>query len=611
MNRMRLSLLIVAYLMLGGIFRVPSIRHNRRATSGSTFENGGSVNTLIGYPTYSVSSTGSASSGLGPWGIGSKGAGYSAATPAGQLTTTSGLNECFDYAKHAGGGVVEIAGPLSFAGQVIFRNTVTVRGNNLPLTNTTSGTTLNCPFLSDVDAQINEKSDLLQMQLLTNNSARNDVIINAAGATTIGASPYTYTNATAYYQVIAVIGGTVSQIQINGVTGADHFGIFAVQPGGTVNITYTAGAGTTPAVAALGSGLIMGSAIGNNYDLSVGGDAGNGITICGWTNSAGTYLNNNASNHYLTTTVGAVGGVGVGVGNYGVRCLGAGPANRYACVNNKFDLIYVDAYGANSGTACYGLAFSNNTDSNFVGQYYPVSSTLCGGGAALVFNDLLFLGTAATSGVNNNRVDNMLMQCTLGTTYGVLTNGGGVLTVGPNEVTNLFGGSSGLRIVIQNGGILSVCDVAKQNDYRFGQNNFIGVAPSVVSTSNAAAATASTTLVAAGFAVAFTPKLTGIIKVTMVGSGFTNTAATFFEIVLYIGTTALSNGNALSGGVQVGSPKKVTMSALTLRGTFALCGRYVATAGTTYYIDAGYETGNAADTAQLENVDIVIEELPA
>ena len=139
----------------------------------------------------------------------------------------------------------------------------------------------------------------------------------------------------------------------------------------------------------------------------------------------------------------------------------------------------------------------------------------------------------------------------------------------------------------------------------------VGVAAATLSAGLTAASNASTVMVAGGFQVPFTPAVSGKIKVTITGNANTAVGAATASIEIYTGTTALSNAASLSGGAVIGSVRKLQASGDGIVGAFAVCAITTVAVGTIRYIDVGYETSNASDAVTLNNVDVLVEELPA
>jgi len=128
-----------------------------------------------------------------------------------------------------------------------------------------------------------------------------------------------------------------------------------------------------------------------------------------------------------------------------------------------------------------------------------------------------------------------------------------------------------------------------------------------------AAATASTTLVMAGFALSVTPLLTGKLRITFTGVAQTATGTAAVGILPAYGTpsgSAPSNGAAPTG-TTVGTQLTVTMAG-TAKNSYT--GRTIIisglTVGTSYWIDLQYNTTVGADSATLASFDCIIEEIP-
>jgi hypothetical protein len=612
-------------------FKLRRLRQNRRATYALAGQNspGGSP-TIV-----SVGSVGAQSTGVGVYGPSSVGAGLSIMTPIGVPTTTGGFNEAQDYLKSIGGGVMEISAPINAKGQFIFRNGVTVRGNNFLLTNSSTNAQCPNPFLTDVDTDMANKTDLYGIDLNCDAIARLDTIINAPGATTIGASPYTYTNSLAYYVLIGVFDGTVSAISINGnsvTSPSASYGIFALPPNGTLTVTYTAGAGTTPTMVLLAAGMSFGSGNTNNFDVTIEGTAaGNGIQGCGWANALGTYLGNNGYNHYHTL------GTTSTTGLFAYRFLGAGGGNNYAFVNNQIDLIYAQGHSAGGVNAGYGIDFAYHSDSNHINMAYLVSNSGAAAGSYnVVFNDNYFSETTSSDvKVNANTIDWLVATPNAaGTNCGtVLTNYAGLTAQsgGENAVLRLERLQTltpAQAVVIQNGGNLTYYDSTVTSTVPYtvkSQPNQLGVTPTFWGTGGGSntVATASTTYVMAGLATAggtgaglsapsvFTPVLTGNLKVTIKGNIRNTTAADGYGCrVQYSSGTAPITGAATTGST---AGDALQASASIAGGNLPFCHVVIITGrtlGTQQWIDLGF-LAITGGTVTLTNIDVIIEELAA
>ena len=578
-----------------------------------------SVNNTSGQPVYTLTATGGASSGYGPWGPNSVGSGYYPTSPAGVKSVTGGIQELLDYIAHLGLGVIEVAASLSFKGQVIFRNGATVRGNNYTLTNTSTNAQCPLPFLTDVDSSVSTKTDLLQLGLSADSIARTDTVLNAPGATSLGASPYTFTNSTAYYLLVTVMDGTVSSIANNGNACANAYGIFAVAPATTLEVWYTAGAGTTPTMVQLGAGMTFGPGSGNNYDVSLGGtNGGNGMQGCGWVNSAGVDLQNCAGNHFESLIVTSQ------TGYFAYRWLGAGGANNDAFVDNDLDSVTCQGFATGGLSPGYGMTFAYHTDSNRVGNFFPVpNSAAAAGSFHVAFNDLYFSSAAATDvKVNANSIEWLMAtpnaagaNCST-----ILANGSGVTSgSGGQNVVRRFErvaavGAAGASVTLVAGALLKAkdCTIGKLYDWDNGQtNNQLGTQGSVFSSGNTSATNTSLTVIAAGFNKQFTPVLTGKVLVIACGVGSTATAVAKCEAGLYYNTSSATAGSVWTGSTILGSQHAVAGGAAGSGSGLSFVGLVTLTVGQLYYFDLQYYTSNSADAASITNFDFVFVELPA
>jgi hypothetical protein len=138
-------------------------------------------------------------------------------------------------------------------------------------------------------------------------------------------------------------------------------------------------------------------------------------------------------------------------------------------------------------------------------------------------------------------------------------------------------------------------------------------APLAVTPANPASTT-STTLVMAGIGstAVITPNATGRLRITVNGDIYNSTATASNAVGLYGGAgTAPSNGAAASGYTALGNPVKGRGSAaivgygLPFSLTWVVTGL---TVGTAYWIDLGFDTGTAADAANLEDLSVTATE---
>ncbi len=572
----------------------------------------------------SVGGAGGQSTGIGQYGSNSVGAGLSPLTPLGVKTTTGGFNEAQDYLKSIGGGVIEVTHSITGMGQFVFRNGVSVRGNNYQMTNSATNPNMPTPFITDPDIAMANKSDLLGLNLNVDGIARTDTIVNAPGATTIGASPYTYANATPGYTLIAVLDGTVSAITNGGNACPNVYGIFAVAPGKSLVVTYTAGAGTTPTVVLLAAGAVLGPGSTNNWDMTLTGtNGGNGVLGCGWVSPAGTDLGNNFGNHYWTL------GVLSTTGLFAYRFMGAGGGNNDAFVNNDIDFIYAQGFAAGGVNPGYGIIFSYHTDSNRIAMAYLVPNAAAAAGSYTVaFNDGYFAASPATDVKVNGNIIGWLIATpnTAGTNCNLaLVNASGLTASsgGANEITRFERLASLITpVLIQNGGLFTGHDstVGHLAWWNLSKTNILGVMPSVsFKPANLTGVVLAATFQMGGLGagtgpVLFTPNLTGIIKVTLVAQMETSVAADGYKVQLYVGTgTAPVQGAAVTGTAIMNNAvaRTVTVGAsdydpVTLVG-------YVTglTVGTQYWGDIAIAWVTTGGTFIAQNVFVIVEELPA
>ena len=124
------------------------------------------------------------------------------------------------------------------------------------------------------------------------------------------------------------------------------------------------------------------------------------------------------------------------------------------------------------------------------------------------------------------------------------------------------------------------------------------------------ASTTSTTLVMAGLALPYTPAVSGIVRVQLVGGGKTATAAAGISIGLRYGTgTAPANGDAVTGtsfgdGQYFGAPSTAFNAQFALNGIISGL-----TPGTPVWVDVAFDTANSSDAASLANLSAIIEEV--
>ena len=136
------------------------------------------------------------------------------------------------------------------------------------------------------------------------------------------------------------------------------------------------------------------------------------------------------------------------------------------------------------------------------------------------------------------------------------------------------------------------------------------LATPVFSVNHNPAGTTSTTGVMAGLGVLFTPKKTGIVKITITAVGSNNTAGDGVQFQAAYGTGAAPANGAAPTGTAVGSPVKSTVSAA---GAVEAMAKTVVilhlSVGTQYWIDV-VQAAITGGTATLTGVDVLVEELP-
>ena len=124
------------------------------------------------------------------------------------------------------------------------------------------------------------------------------------------------------------------------------------------------------------------------------------------------------------------------------------------------------------------------------------------------------------------------------------------------------------------------------------------------------ASTTSTTLVMAGLALSYTPAMSGILRVQLVGGGKTAPAVTGISIGLRYGTGAAPANNAAVTGNGFGDGQYFGAPSTAFNGQFALNGIITGlTPGTPVWIDVAFDTANSSDAASLVNLSAIIEEL--
>lgn len=137
--------------------------------------------------------------------------------------------------------------------------------------------------------------------------------------------------------------------------------------------------------------------------------------------------------------------------------------------------------------------------------------------------------------------------------------------------------------------------------------------PVALTPSNPASST-STSLVMAGIGgtATITPAETGRIRVTVNGDAYTLTGNATVKVGLYGGTgTAPSNGAAASGYTAIGNPVSATTSYHAAGQGFPFSLSWIVTGltlSTAYWVDLGFDTTNASDSANLENLSVTIME---
>lgn len=124
-------------------------------------------------------------------------------------------------------------------------------------------------------------------------------------------------------------------------------------------------------------------------------------------------------------------------------------------------------------------------------------------------------------------------------------------------------------------------------------------------------ATSSTTAVMAGMGntLTLTPTYSTRIKIFLQGASFTSTAASSVGIQIRWGTgTAPANGVAVTG-TALGTSINTTAVGILSPVAFSLGGIVTGlTAGTAYWFDIAFFTGNVADAANLANISCCLEE---
>jgi hypothetical protein len=549
----------------------------------------------------------------------SYGAGLTPLTPSGVLTTTGGFNEAQDYLKYIGGGVVQLNGPITGAGQYCFRNGVATFGNNFLMTSTSTAACA-IPFITDVDISVQSKSDLLGIQVSPGNTPRLDTVI------AVGASPFTYTNASSFYQVITVIGGTVSSITINGTLCANTYANVALNPGGAMVVHYS----SAPTMVNLSGVMCFGPANGNNYDVGIqstfAASTTNGFLGTGWVNSAGSDQGNCQSNHFLTLTMLASPSCGL----YGFRAVGAGGSNNDAFVNNQIDLLQIHGYGESQTAPSYGLDFACHCDSNQISTYFAVASqnspSSC---SAVIFNDGNFTAASVDTRVNNNYIGVLLNQggaVLASAQFTVVANASGVASeAGYNEVRRFTRpGTETVAVQINNNARFSGTDVGQGNSWN-GEGfatvtNNIGVAPSLsVKNLASSAYSAGTAVVICGLStgnngIPYTPNISGICEVTACGTATTSSAVAAITLQLYhtLSPNGTQNG-ATTGYTSLGSAKIFKAQGAASGCEFSLTALLPAAVaiGSTTYFDIGQGTSSTLDPVSISAVDFSVKELPA
>jgi hypothetical protein len=128
------------------------------------------------------------------------------------------------------------------------------------------------------------------------------------------------------------------------------------------------------------------------------------------------------------------------------------------------------------------------------------------------------------------------------------------------------------------------------------------------------AATASTTDVMMGLAIAITPLITGIVAVTITGLCTTQTANVNLNLGARFGTGAPpANGAAVTGtafGTGAAGDLLVRQSGLAVPAgiPFAITGRLALAKGVAAWVDLALSTTAAADLAQVFNISAFLAE---
>lgn len=127
---------------------------------------------------------------------------------------------------------------------------------------------------------------------------------------------------------------------------------------------------------------------------------------------------------------------------------------------------------------------------------------------------------------------------------------------------------------------------------------------------SAPGASSSQTLVMAGFAIPFTPKVSGNVAVVIAGVGQTATAVTGFNVAGRYGTgTAPIAGAAVTGTAFPQGTLGVRPAVVSANTAWTLVGALTGlVVGTTYWFDVAYSTNTAADAVTIANISAVIME---
>ena len=354
-----------------------------------------------------VSPTGSASDGPGPYG------------PLTPDTVTAGFQEAINYLVNIGGGILNVVnnGTQYLAtSRIIFNHLVQVRGNNATIRH--SGLNLN-PFVTDISTV---DFNAFISGLNTDLNAIHEMIV------TPGTGPTTrYTNADTVPQVVRVTGGNVTAINLNeiSITPTGFSGVFIVAPGKSIIVSWD----VAPTISVLPVNWTLVSVQGGVLDLGAYNNP-NGVLYLRTTNTSLSEHDSLRGKAYSSTEENLRGDTCT----YGMV---AGGIHSTAPVTNNAIKLY-HFLRCRVGVITFTQFFDDNSHARVHGQ---VNTDRANG---FVFNE--YGGASADLGVYNNTFDICSIDVATGVHAGTgvsFNKNGSALVPKPNKIRLWFNGAPG------------------------------------------------------------------------------------------------------------------------------------------------------------------------